>query len=144
MLRLKLSVRSDQRSKETQHKIPDLQPLAATGISYGLPTALRETRAPKRRRLENELADQLQTSIRSPLQPQPVNFSQESPDVQLWQPVLPYIGPDFGFDAEMLGAGGSLSGPGFDAVGSNADPGALFNTLAWDAYMNGLEDRYNL
>ena len=58
-------------------------------------------------------------------------------DVQNWQPILQYIGPDFGFDADIF----TYEGEGFANQELN---GELFNTIGWDTYMHGFGDRFNL
>ena len=58
---------------------------------------------------------------------------------QLWQPVLEYRGPDFGFDSNYLADAEDWQ----TLLDQNVDigSGGLFDGAEWDAYMQGFEDR---
>lgn len=65
-----------------------------------------------------------------------------NPDLQqpqLWQPVLEYRGPDFGFDSNYLADAGDWQ----TLLDQNVDvsSGGLFDEAGWDAYIQGFEDR---
>ncbi|CAM1501333.1 Fc.00g104950.m01.CDS01 [Cosmosporella sp. VM-42] len=103
------------------------------------PVGLNEERSNKRRRVQNDI-------IPSQNQFQNLNdgsgLSLNPSDIQNWQPILQYIGPDFGFDADIFTCQGGSNG--FPNQELNGEPGVLFNNLGWDTYMDGFGDRFNL
>lgn len=71
------------------------------------------------------------------------NFS-VGPDMsesQIWQPVLEYTGPDFGFDSNQLADRGEWQG--LLNQNFNAESGGLFDIAGWDAYVQSFGDRLN-
>lgn len=59
-----------------------------------------------------------------------------------WQPILEYLGPDFGFDANQTHATSDLLG--LNSQNPNSDStGLLFEDMGWDSYVRNLETHLN-
>ena len=63
-------------------------------------------------------------------------------DVQ-WQPILEYLGPDFGFDANKSYNGVLDSAGSFTQNSSHDSMGLLFEDVGWDWYVQNLESHLN-
>ncbi len=97
-----------------------------------------ETRS-KRRRHNNHAAPH--TPPRSNAAPV-TNTAQSSLYPEIWQPVLEYTGPDFGFDTYQFGRQDAWQE--FLAQGLNPGlSGLLFDNAGWDSYVQNFGDRLN-
>jgi hypothetical protein len=59
----------------------------------------------------------------------------------IWQPVLEYTGPDFGFDSDQFNSEDDWQG--LLAQGLAQDSSGLYSTSMWQAYVQGVGDNWN-
>jgi hypothetical protein len=62
-------------------------------------------------------------------------------DSYLWQPVLQYRGPDFGFDSSQLAT--NWRGSELPNMNGLSEPAGLYDLAGWDAYMQNWGNSFN-
>lgn len=102
-------------------------------------SAAEGTPSNKRQRMNGEAATYLQRQSYS--QGPNFSFGPDMSESQIWQPVLEYTGPDFGFDSNQLADRGEWQG--LLNQNFNAESGGLFDIAGWDAYVQSFGDRLN-
>ncbi|KAL1874751.1 hypothetical protein VTK73DRAFT_228 [Phialemonium thermophilum] len=98
----------------------------------------------KRRRYDVEAGPSTRMSQPAQTQSQSYNVAVEAeyPSITpLWQPVLEYMGPDFGYDAAYMAGRYEAQHFPFQNADAPESVGLLFNDVGWDAYVQNIGDR---
>ncbi|KAJ9157935.1 putative Fungal specific transcription factor [Pleurostoma richardsiae] len=96
----------------------------------------------KRRRINGDTMSSVPASVQGPPEMAGLPVGSGLSDVQDWQPVLEYTGPDFGFDTDLFASRGGSQAAVPQPL-NQEQPVLLFDNLGFETYVQHFGDRLN-